>query len=645
MSSFELLGQSGPFAQANQQFQVRQQQQEMAAKIEETIQYNGTLVAESGTGTGKTFAYLVPAIMSGKKVVISTGTKYLQEQLFLRDLPAVSKILNQPVSISMLKGRANYVCLERLEQLPLRSPVTARKFNEELIQLKQWRNRTGSGDIAEVDFVEEKSSFWGEVTSNADNCIGSECQHFESCFVNKARKRAQQADVIVINHHLFFADHALKQDGFGQLLPEASVWIYDEAHQLPDIASNFLGQSLSLRQVSELVSDTKSAEAVEKSSVKGLTQCLDKVDKTSRDCMLSLLNQQGRFEWQSFIADKAVFVKRISQLSALLAELLDYLSAASVAGENLQRSYERAVQLSELLERFSAAPPIDQVRWIEVSNKNFRINETPLHIGSAVQSVMGSRQVSRVFTSATLSINHDFSHYLEQMGLGTVDDVDVYSWDSPFNYQQQSMLYVPNNLPAPNHPDFAVKLVDAILPVVQASKGRAFLLFTSYRLMHIVKDYFSGQGFNLFIQGQENKQSLIEKFKTTENALLFATMSFWEGVDVQGDALSCVIIDKLPFESPGDPVLQARLKTIEEAGQNPFMTYSLPRAVISLRQGAGRLIRGVDDRGLLMICDSRIRTARYGQIFLNSLPPMSTTQHQADAVSFLSNSNSSLTPF
>lgn len=635
MSAFELLGSDGPFVQQNRKFQVRTQQQEMAAKIEEMIQYNGTLVAESGTGTGKTFAYLVPAILSGKKVIVSTGTKYLQEQLYLRDIPSVARILNSPIDITMLKGRANYLCLERLEQLPLRAPVTARKLAEEITTIKAWKNKTANGDVSEVASVKEGSPIWSEVTSTTDNCVGSDCHFYDKCYVNKARKKAQQADIIVINHHLYFADHSLKQDGFGQLLPEADVWIFDEAHQLPDIASNFLGQSLSLRQVSELIKDTRAADAIEKSSIRELAGSLDAIEKLSKDILLALINVQGRFEWNEFVRDKNVFLRRLEQLNKQLSELMDLLSEASAAGESLGRCYERAVHLTGMLERFSAATSIEQIRWIEVSNKSFRINETPLNIGSAVQSVMGSRQVARVFTSATLSINNNFTHYLQQMGLGTIEEVDIYCWDSPFNYQQQSMLYMPMNLPAPNHPDYAVKLVDAILPIVQTSQGRAFLLFTSYRLMHQVRNYFAGQGFNLLVQGEQSKQALIEQFKTTPNSILFATMSFWEGVDVQGDALSCVVIDKLPFESPGDPVLQARMKAIEESGENPFMSYSLPRAVISLRQGAGRLIRGIEDKGLLMICDPRLRTARYGEAFLSSLPPMSRTLHEAEAINFL----------
>lgn len=632
MNAFEILGSTGPFAAKIKSFKPRSQQQEMAVKIEQIISCNSTLVAESGTGTGKTYAYLVPAITSGRKVVVSTGTKYLQDQLYLRDIPTVSQTMNASVNVAILKGRSNYLCLERLENLLARSPQLARKVNADVREVRAWKNRTKNGDIAEIESVNEDSIVWPEVTSNSDNCIGSDCGFYEQCFVNKARKRAQQADVIVVNHHLYFADHALKQDGFGKLLPEADVWIFDEAHQLPDIASNFLGQSLSLRQIIELTKDTRVAEAIEKSGIRELAKSVDLVEKAARDTQMALLNVQGRYEWNQFIADKNVFTKRLKILSNKLLELLDYLSAASVSGEALGRCYERVVSISALVERFSGLTSIDQVRWIEVNAKSFRIHETPLNIGSAVQSAMVSRPCAKIFTSATLSIDGRFDHYLEQMGLV---EVDVEKWDSPFNFQRQAMLYLPMNLPAPNHPDYAVKLVDAILPVVQASQGRAFLLFTSYRLMHKVREYFSGQGFRLLVQGQANKQSLISEFKSTPRAILFATMSFWEGVDIQGDTLSCVVIDKLPFESPNDPVLQARMRAIEETGKNPFMNYSLPRAVISLRQGAGRLIRGGDDTGLLMLCDPRISSARYGRLFVDSLPPMKQTVHEAEAIHFL----------
>jgi len=586
----------------------------------------------------------VPAIHSGRKVVVSTGTKYLQDQLFKRDIPQVARILGMSIDATLLKGRANYLCLERLDNLSVRSPNLLRTSSEDVLSIKSWRNKTVRGDIAEVDDVKEDSLIWSEVTSTADNCVGSDCHFYEQCFVNKARKRAQKADVVVINHHLYFADYSLKQDGFGNLLPEADVWIFDEAHQMPDIASNFLGQSLSLRQVTELVKDIKAAEAKEKSGIRELNSILEDLDKQAKDTQLSLLNVIGRFEWNEFVSDKAVFVKRLQNLNNAMASLYDVLCIAATSGESLTRCYERSEQLSSLLEKFNQTTSSDQIRWIEVNAKSFRIHETPLNIGSAVQSAMSGPKSAKIFTSATLSVDGNFDHYLSQMGLF---EVDLAKWDSPFNFQQQSLLYLPQNLPAPNHPDFVVKLVDAVIPVVQASQGRAFLLFTSYRLMHQVKEYFSGQGFRLLVQGEASKQSLINEFKTTPRALLFATMSFWEGVDIPGDALSCVVIDKLPFESPNDPVLQARMKAIESSGQNPFMTYSLPRAVINLRQGAGRLIRGQQDFGVLMLCDSRIRTARYGKIFINSLPPMSMTEHEYEAVNFFNaaNSLSQSTPF
>ncbi len=632
MNAYELLGPSGPFSQRVTTFEPRQYQQEMAGKIEEMIQFNGTLVAESGTGTGKTYAYLVPALASGRKVVVSTGTKYLQDQLYQRDIPTVSRILGMPIDVAILKGRSNYLCLERLETLSARSPKTIRMAAEDVREVHAWKNRTNQGDVAEVDAIQEGASIWPEVTSNADNCIGSDCQFYDKCFVNKARKRAQQADVVVVNHHLYFADHSLKQDGFGKLLPEAAVWIFDEAHQLPDIASNFLGQSVSLRQITELIKDTKVADATEKSGIRELPKALGDVEKAAKDTQLSLLNVQGRYEWDEFTADKTVFLKRLSLLNSQLSYLLDLLSAASMSGDALGRCYERVVSIAALIEKFSNFTSIDQVRWIEVNAKSFRINETPLNIGSAVQSAMNGLASAKIFTSATLSVDGNFQHFIEQMGLG---EVDISQWDSPFNFRQQSLLYLPQHLPAPNHPDYAVKLVDAILPVVQASEGRAFLLFTSYRLMHKVREYFAGQGFRLLVQGEASKQSLIKDFKESPRSILFATMAFWEGVDIPGDALSCVVIDKLPFESPNDPVLQARMKAIESSGKNPFMTYSLPRAVISLRQGAGRLIRGVNDTGVLMLCDPRVRTARYGKIFIDSLPPMSPTIHEFEAVNFL----------
>lgn len=633
-----VLGSEGPFAEQISHFKVRHSQRDMAVRIEDTIRFNGTLVAESGTGTGKTYAYLVPAILSGRKVVISTGTKYLQDQLFLRDIPKVTQVLAAPVKVSLLKGRANYLCLERLDQVTQRGQRYQSGVIDDVMEIREWRSQTSSGDISEVKSVPENSPVWPLVTSTADNCLGSKCDFYDKCFVNQARKAAQASDVTIINHHLYFADSALKQDGFGKLLPEADVWLFDEAHQLPDIASNFLGRSLSLRQITELIKDVRLAETAEKSAVRDLMPAANDFEKISRDALLLLLKQQGRMAWSDACAQTPGLEPQLRLMMQKATVLLDALSLAAVAGETLARCHERCAAICSLLDDFGQPPTDANVRWLEVMQKGFRIHETPLNIGEALQSTMSQRQVARVFTSATLSVDGRFDHYLRQMGL---HEVDTQRWDSQFDYPQQAVLYLPSGLPKPNHPDYALELVNAMLPIVQAAGGRTFMLFTSYRLMNQVRQYLSGQGFTLLMQGDAAKQELIQKFLISEKPILLATMSFWEGVDIPGDALSCVMIDKLPFEAPDDPVLKARLRAIENQGENPFMGYQVPRAVISLRQGAGRLIRSQSDRGVLVLCDPRLTEARYGKVFLDSLPNMRRTRNLPDAVEFLRKSAAS----
>ncbi len=634
--SYAVLGEDGVFAEKVDNFTVREGQREMARHVELMIEHRGTLVAESGTGTGKTFAYLVPAILQGKKTVVSTGTKYLQDQLFHRDIPRVLEVMESPLTTAMLKGRSNYLCIERMENMSNGYRRYSPALSDELISLKQWKARTKVGDISEVSVVNEKSAIWPLVTSTADNCIGKKCQHYDACFVNKARKNAQDADIVVVNHHLYFADHALKQDGFGKLLPESETYIFDEAHQLPDIASNFLGKSVSLRQITELCADVRNSEAVEKSGVKDLLLMAGDVEKTSRDVMILLVSQQGRHDWEELEKRVPDFERNLKAIAEKLAKFTDQLMEAGVAGEALTRCYERAAYLGGLLIDFCGRNDAGSVRWLEIYPKGYRIHETPLNVGSAISGTLESSKSAKIFTSATLSVDGKFDHFLGQMGL---TEVDTACWHSTFNYQQQSMVYLPPGLPAPKHPSYAGELVNMMLPIVQRANGRTFMLFTSYQLMQKVHSYMKGQGFTLLMQGDKPKHELVDTFKTTERAILLGTMSFWEGVDVQGDALSCVMIDKLPFEAPNDPVLKARLRTLEEQGINPFMGYQVPRAVISLRQGAGRLIRGIDDYGVLVLCDPRVVNSRYGRVFLDSLPPMYRTNQSEDVLEFFDRRN------
>lgn len=630
----DILGEHGPFAKKIDNYVVREAQVAMATAIENTISEKQTLIAESGTGTGKTFAYLVPALLSGKKTLVSTGTKHLQEQLFHRDIPLVLENLGVNAKVSLLKGRSNYLCLHRMMLTRGSSRRLDKTQLAELEIIGSWVPKTKSGDIGDLSEVPEDSRIWPSVTSSVDNCIGQNCSYFEDCYVNKARKAALVSDVVVVNHHLFFADKALKDDGFGALLPEVDTVVFDEAHQIPDIASNFLGTSFSSWQVMELANDTRAAELKEKSLIPKLILTADELDKLTADYRLSLGLNERRISWNDLINEIPNLPKKLTALANKLTEFSDILELAAVAGESLTRCYERGLELAQECHKIANdADDDDVVRWVEIARRTFRIHETPLNIGNELSAYFGNKDQARVFTSATLSIDGDFDHYKHLVGLGSETPYDT--WDSPFDYFNQAVLYVPQGMPQPKDDAFADALFDEVLPVLQASQGSAFVLFTSFRIMQQFEERLADYGFNIFTQGDTSKREMLKGFVEKPNSVLLGTMSFWEGVDVPGDALRLVIIDKLPFESPFDPVIKARLNSMQEAGDNPFMNYQVPRAVITLRQGAGRLIRSSQDKGVLMICDPRLRTTHYGRVFLNSLPKMRRSSDRAKVSAFL----------
>lgn len=639
-SAAKILGGQGPFATAIANFSVRDAQVQMAAAIEHAIENKETLLAESGTGTGKTFAYLVPALLSGKKTLVSTGTKHLQEQLFHRDIPSVLKHLELSSKVSLLKGRSNYICLHRMSAARSDARRLDKNQLHELETLINWVPRTKTGDIGDLSEVPEDSRIWPAVTSTVDNCIGSECSYFEDCFVNKARKAALESDVVVVNHHLFFADKSLKEDGFGALLPEVNTVIFDEAHQIPDIASNFLGNSFSSWQVLELLADTRAAEMKEKSLIRSLIPEADSLDKLTADYRLSLGLNERRVSWLELVDEIPNLPKKLATLAAKLTEFSELLEEAAVAGEALARCHERCLELAQECERLAADDQNDEViRWVEISRRTFRIHETPLNIGNELSQYFGNNQQARVFTSATLSVDGNFKHFQQLVGLNK--DFREETWDSPFDYFNQAVLYVPEGMPVPKDDGFSDALFNEVLPIITASSGGVFVLFTSFRVMQSFEERLiehseqGGEKFEILTQGDTSKRELLREFVDKDKSVLLGTMSFWEGVDVPGDALRCVIIDKLPFESPFDPVIKARLNAMQEAGENPFMNYQVPRAVITLRQGAGRLIRSTSDKGVLMICDGRLRTTHYGRVFLNSLPKMRRTSDREKICAFL----------
>lgn len=618
-----LLADDGPFADVVDGFQAREEQQRMAEAVAEVIGEGEVLVAEAGTGIGKTFAYLVPALNAGRKTIVATGTKTLQDQLYHRDLPLVARALGRSVRPALLKGRANYLCLYRMEMTAEEGRFTSREQAHQLQQVREWAGVTRSGDINESPVNLSDSPLLSQVTSTAENCLGTECPLYGDCFLMEARKRAQEADVVVINHHLLMADWAVKQGGFGEVLPSADVYIMDEAHQLPEVASQFFGLALGSRQLTELVRDTLTEYQREAGDVPEIPQRAEALSKAVKDFRLAL-GQEGRREPWAAVADEAAVAERLAGLSDALSALREGLAPLAERGKGLESCHRRAEEFSGALHEFLNQASSEFVQWFETYTQAFILRLTPLDVSSSFKGQMARHQAAWIFTSATLSVNDRFDHYTARLGLGEPRTLQL---ASPFDYPNNAIFYLPQELPPPNAPDFQERFLECAANVLEASRGRAFLLFTSHRaLQHAARWLPERVDFPLLVQGSQSQNRLLEAFREQGNAVLLGTQSFWEGVDVRGDALSCVMIDRLPFASPGDPVVQARIDALRQEDRNPFMTFQVPQAVITLRQGVGRLIRDANDRGVLMLGDIRLVTKPYGRTFIDSLPPMRRTR-------------------
>ena len=620
----DLLGDNGPLASAISGFQVREQQQQMVSAVGDAIKNHSATVIEAGTGVGKTFAYLVPAIASGGRVIVSTGTKTLQDQLFVKDLPLVKNALKTDTKTALLKGRANYLCSYRLRQAQTEGRFDDRRSLSYLQRIGDWQVITFAGDIAELNSVPRDAEIWQQVTSTADNCLGSDCEDYETCFVVKARREAQEADVVVVNHHLFFADLALKEEGFGELLPSANAVILDEAHQIPEIASTFFSEVLSSRQLLELGRDTLAEALSGATDMTELRDLLGALEKCVLDLRLAM-DKPGLREPFYKIKQKPAIQKEIKNLATILDELQAQLKIAEERSKGLESCYERVQIQSQRLNNLNN-PKTGTVQWYETYTRSFSLISTPLDIADTFKKHLESWPCAWILTSATLAVGKSFDHFTQRIGMQAPTELLL---DSPFDYWHNSLLYAPPDMPEPQNIDFVPALVEASIPVIEASEGRTFMLFTSYRALNEAAELLKDQiDYPILVQGDSSQADMIKKFCKLGNAVLMGTSSFWEGVDVRGEALSCVIIDKLPFASPGDPVLEARIKSIRESGGNPFGDYQLPQAVISLKQGVGRLIRDDKDKGVLMICDPRLRTKSYGVTFLNSLPRVPRTSKQ-----------------
>ncbi len=626
-----------PLATEVSSFRPREQQREMALAVADAIKHNAILVAEAGTGTGKTFAYLVPALLCGGKVIISTGTKNLQDQLFQKDLPMVRDALKAPVSIALLKGRANYVCHYHLERAAQDGRFATREDIKHLGKIKRYAKTSNTGDKSGVADVPENAPIWLQVTSTRDNCLGQECPNHKECFVLHARTEAMKADIVVVNHHLFFADVMLKDDGVAELLPACNTVIFDEAHQLPETASLFFGDNLSTSQLLDLAQDTRIEALTSAKDFAPLPKACDELDKAARDLRL-VFKKEGRMPAVATEGFKD-FAPALKNLNEKLAQISGMLESQAGRSEGLENCWQRAQTYTLQLKNWQDEKADDKVHWLEVYHHSLQLNATPLSIADIFEKQIGSTARAWIFTSATLAVKQDFSHYQSEMGLLKAKTA---CWDSPFDYEKQALLYVPSGLPEPNSEGYTEAVVQAALPMIEASRGRAFLLFTSLRAMQRAHEILlaefdrRGLSYPLLLQGEGSRNELLTRFREHGNAVLLGSQSFWEGVDVRGDALSLVIIDKLPFAPPDDPVLAARIAQIAKQGRNAFMEYQLPRTIITLKQGAGRLIRDVTDRGVLMICDPRLITKQYGKRIWQSLPPMKRTRVETEAVAFFS---------
>ncbi|NTV71487.1 MAG: ATP-dependent DNA helicase [Azonexaceae bacterium] len=610
----------------------------MAERIAAAIKGCSVFIAEAGTGTGKTFAYLVPALQSNGKVIVSTGTKTLQDQLFNKDLPMVRDALKAPVKIALLKGRANYVCPYHLQHAIADGRFLTREDAADARRISVFAKTTQSGDKAECIEVSENSPVWSHATSTRDNCLGQECPDYKECFVMLARREAMAADLVVVNHHLFFADVMLRDEGMAELLPACNTVIFDEAHQLPEVATLFFGDSISTAQVLDLARDVRAEALTNARDCLALPETSKKVEKAAKDLRLAVGVDSGRFSYGQ-LEEKLDFEIALKALEAEVVAFAALLETQAERAEGLEKCWQRATELVQHLSQWQNPTP-GYVRWAEAFTHSLQLNATPLNVAEIFRKQMGGHPRAWIFTSATLAVQGKFHHYCAELGLGEPDSA---CWHSPFDYDKQAILYAPLGMPDPNAWNYTDAVVDAAWPAVKAANGGAFFLCTSLRAMRrtheLLKAKLEDENIDmpLLVQGEGSKNDLLQRFRHHGNSILVGSQSFWEGVDVRGEALSLVVIDKIPFAPPDDPVLSARIEQMKKEGRNAFMEYQLPRAVINVKQGAGRLIRDENDKGVLMMCDPRLISKPYGRRVWQSLPPMKRTRELQVVLDFFAN--------
>jgi ATP-dependent DNA helicase DinG len=632
----QLFSATGPLALSIDGYTPRQPQIDMAVAVDDALKTRAQLVVEAGTGTGKTFAYLAPALKSKGKTIISTGSKALQEQLYHRDLPVLVKALGAAKKTALLKGRANYLCTYRLTQHVAHVPTDDPDVMHQLAMVAKFASETHSGDLADCIGIEEDAKVLPYVSSTADNCLGKECPDFQECYIRKARLKAADADVVVINHHLFFADMAVKESGFAELMPNADAYIFDEAHQLSEIASDYFGETMSTKKLVDLINDLRAIYRAEIPDMLQLGKSLNKLETSVADLRLQFGVDGSRGDWREKLSNKLI----CSALHRVISDLefvYQVLKLCLERSDKIEHPFERVLAFKGQLERVFDTAQTGFSYWYETTRRYLTINITPLNVSAKFALMMKESGAGFVFTSATLSVDNELSHFNASLGLKPKQSMMV---DSPFDYANQALLCLPRYLPQSHEDNMPHAIVKLTLELIKSAKGRCFVLFTSYRMMHLVAEGLTTQmDYPVYMQGQMSKRIILEKFTRHGNAVLLGTASFWEGVDVRGSTLSCVIIDKLPFAAPDDPLLQAKMQDCQMQGKDPFAHIQLPQAVIALKQGVGRLIRDNKDKGVLVICDNRLVTRQYGQVFLKSLPPMRRTRSLEDANTFLKHIN------
>jgi ATP-dependent DNA helicase DinG len=646
----DIFGHDGPLQRALPDFRVRREQLRMAERVADALRSRESLVVEAGTGTGKTFAYLVPALLSGKRVLISTGTRTLQDQLFAKDLPLVSAAIGRPARVALLKGRANYLCRHALarfqdgaEQLTMLDGEarSARGPYSMLARIQRWARTTRSGDLAEVRGLADTNSVWAQVTSTRDSCLGLRCPEISRCHVAIARREALDADIVIVNHHLLLADLALKEDGFGDLLGSADAVILDEAHQIPDLATQFFGSLIGSRQLENLLRDVQSELIValarptphDGARLSSAGQAVREVHDALVHLRATCPATPGRYPWAQAHSPLGAAAQALAQA---LQQLQGAVAMSDAQGPLAQLG-ERLAELALNLERIAAVASEDGARTVEVSARGVTLSLMPFDISERFRSLVRSRSGAWIFTSATLSVGEEFGHFTGRLGLGECQTLRI---DSPFDHERQSLLYLPPSMPEPSAPGFVAAVIDTAVPLIEAAGGGAFVLFTSHRALAqgaalLRERWGSEHPLRLFVQGEGPRERLLQEFRADGNAVLLGTASFWEGVDVKGEALRLVVIEKLPFASPEDPLVRARIEHLTASGGNAFRDYQLPEAALALKQGAGRLIRSEDDYGVVVICDPRMTARSYGRVFLAALPPMSVTQERSETLRFL----------